>query len=197
METTGNQIGQADTTLLLYHGSDVLIEQPDVSLNTGYSDLGRGFYLTDDHDAARRRALSRARRTGAPAGVVSVFELDVADLVWVTMGGQAEVRPGTPSALRFGEDAAGVAAWIGYIGRCRQGRTGVEPAGEPAIVRAWIATEEVEMALSGMVSPEEVARFVEPGDLTVQYCLRDQDVLDARLRFVGSEPVGRTTPASR
>ena len=38
--------------MLLLHGSDVAIEAPSAGFNTGNADLGRGFYLTADHDAA-------------------------------------------------------------------------------------------------------------------------------------------------
>ncbi len=49
------------TQLRLYHGSNVSIERPEVTLNTGFADLGHGFYLTDDRAAAERRAVSRAQ----------------------------------------------------------------------------------------------------------------------------------------
>ncbi|MGI6220479.1 MAG: DUF3990 domain-containing protein [Coriobacteriales bacterium] len=52
----------------LYHGSDVAIEAPDVSRNTGNADFGRGFYLTVDRDAAVWRARTRARALGAERG---------------------------------------------------------------------------------------------------------------------------------
>lgn len=45
----------------LYHGSDMAIERPDIVHNTGFADLGVGFYLTDDKDAAINRARRRAR----------------------------------------------------------------------------------------------------------------------------------------
>lgn len=56
----------------LYHGSDTSIQRPDVSFNTGFADMGTGFYLTDDFNVAASRARSRARKTGAACGIVSV-----------------------------------------------------------------------------------------------------------------------------
>lgn len=176
----------------LYHGSDVAIERPDVTHNTGFADLGQGFYLTDDHDAARRRSASRARRTGAPAGVVSVFELDVDCLPWVTMGERVDDPHGdSPGrfALRFNKGVAGIEAWIDYITACRAGRTEVGSLGSPSMVCAWIATEEVELVSSGLLSAAEVAGYLDPSELIVQYCLLDQRVVDKNLRFVEAERV--------
>ena len=99
----------------LYHGSDVVVERPDVLRNTGFADLGRGFYLTDDHEAAVGRARSRARAMGAAAGVVSSYDFDEDALPWAAWGADGTVMqdraawgPGGPFALRFADDEAGV-----------------------------------------------------------------------------------------
>ena len=179
---------QSPPSLLLYHGSDVATEHPDVTLNTGFSDLGQGFYLTDDHDAAYRRAATRARRTAAAAGVVSVFELTTEGLPWVTWGQNIDGLA-TPYGLTFSDDLAGITAWLEYLAACRRGKSALGNLGEPAIVRAWIATEEAEMVSSGLIEAQEAADYIDPSELIVQYCVRDQAVADARLRFVRSEIV--------
>ncbi len=61
--------------------------------------------------------------------------------------------------------------------------------GEPAVVRAWIATEEVEMLYAGFATPEDLAELLDPTALVVQYCLHDQAALDRILTFVESEHV--------
>lgn len=174
----------------LYHGSDVAITHPEVALNSGFADLGRGFYLTDDEDAARRRARSRARRNGAAQGVVSVFEFDEASVPWVCWGAQAPSLDADacagPFGLRFDADPAGIAAWVAYIKACRAGHAQVGELGFPAVVRGWIATEEVEMVCAGYATPQDLAELVDPSELIVQYCFADQSVVDAHLRFVGS-----------
>lgn len=183
----------APAPMRLYHGSDVAIAHPDVTRNIGFADLGQGFYLTDDHAATQGRARTRARRTGAPQGVVSVFELDEAQLPWAVWGAAApELPAGThdsPFGLRFDATPQGIAAWASYIVACRKGNVAVPGLGEPAVVRAWIATEEVEMLYAGFATPEDLAELLDPTALVVQYCLRDQAVLDRILTFVESEPV--------
>lgn len=187
MDRTG-----AGSTILLYHGSDEPVVRPDVAHNTGFADLGPGFYLTDDRSVARRRAASRARRKGAAEGVASTFAFDRAAVPWVTWGAQGLAmaeEPAGPFGLCFGQDVAGLAAWMHYIAACRRGRTMADGLGQPAVVRAWIATEEVELACTGMVDARELACLLDPDELLVQYCLLDQWLIDHALGFVASERV--------
>ena len=132
---------------------------------------------------------------GAKAGVVSVFDLDTTQVPWVTWGAEGSEAPQAglaaevPFGLRFDESRQGIAAWATYIASCRRGNRAVPGVGEPAIVRAWIATEEVEMLYAGFATADELAELLNPSELVVQYCLRDQGVLDCVLTFVGAEHV--------
>lgn len=180
----------------LYHGSDVRIDNPVVSLNTGFADLGHGFYLTDNHAVAIARARSRARKEKADAGIVSSFAFDETSLPWITWDDQlmgTGMEPGRAEGfgLRFAMTPAGIAAWMNYIKACRTGATAVPGFGDPRVVRAWIATEEVEMACSGFVDAEELAALIEPENLVTQYCFRTQEAVDSLLTFVEAEDVGR------
>lgn len=192
---------RSNAKVRLYHGSDVAIEHPDTSHNSGYADLGKGFYLTDDHAAARRRALSRARRVGADVGVVSAFELDESCVPWAEWGAGGPQLPtglvGQPFGLHFAANGEGIIGWATYIQACRRGETAVAGLGSPAIVRAWIATEEIEMASSGLVPVEALAEYVDPADLIVQYCLLDQRLIDRHLTFIETGRVDRTSDLPR
>ena len=178
----------------LYHGSDQAIEQPDVSRNTGFADLGRGFYLTDDLETARQRAISRARKVGADSGTVSTYEFDEDALPWATWDEAGLSAPtgqpwqsGSPFGLRFGASHAGIAAWANFIRSCRRASTAAGDLGEPDVVRAWIATEEVEMICSGFAPADAMAEFIDPSQLVVQYCFRSQETLGRLLKFTGAE----------
>ena len=174
-------------TVRLYHGSDVAIRKPDLKHNTGFADLGKGFYLTDNYEVAASRARARARRQGSAQGVVSTYDFDEGSIPWVILG-SAENQPTQPLqakfGLRFAPTAEGLAAWVRYIGQCRKGKTEVPDIGAPAVVRAWIATEEVEMAFAGYVLPEDVAAAIDPADLVVQYCLLDQKLIEGSLAYI-------------
>lgn len=179
----------------LYHGSDAAVARPEASRNTGFADLGRGFYLTESREVAANRARSRARATRSQVGCVSAYDFDEGALRWATWGKGSPVMeggaqsPGRGFGLRFAPDEAGFAAWMEYIRSCRRGLCAAGGLGEPAAVRAWIATDEVEMACSGFVPPADLAPFVDPAGLTVQYCLRDQALIDRALSFAGAETV--------
>lgn len=171
----------------LYHGSDVGVKHPVVAYNEGFADLGRGFYLTDSEEVAHRRAASRARRTGG-VPTVSVYELDDGWLPWVILGSvkpdRVDLAEGEPFGLCFAETPAGIAAWAEYIKACRAGKTEIAGLGNPVVVRAWIATEEIEMVCAGLATADDLAEAIEMADLVVQYCLTDQDTIDAHLVFV-------------
>ena len=172
----------------LYHGSDIEVRKPIIAYNTGFADLGQGFYLTDNRNVACQRARSRARRLGKCAGVVSVFEFDEGCVPWACWGarGPSLRTPDgdVPFGLCFDEGREGIAAWVSYIRACRRGQTG-----DPAVVRAWIATEEVEMACAGFATAEDLVEFIDPRQLVTQFCFADQGIIDGHLSFVGAENV--------
>ena len=61
----------------LYHGSDVLVSQPDLAKGKPYKDFGRGFYLSDTREQALEmasRIVNRIDRGLKP--IVSTFEFD-------------------------------------------------------------------------------------------------------------------------
>ncbi|MBR3226131.1 MAG: DUF3990 domain-containing protein [Atopobiaceae bacterium] len=183
-------------TIRLYHGSDRTIRKPDLTHNTGFADLGKGFYLTDDLEAAQKRAASRARREGSEREVVSAYDFNQGAVPWTCVGKKkSEPREVECSrfGLRFATTKEGLAAWVSYIEQCRKGKTEVDGLGTPAVVRAWIATEEVEMACAGYVSAEDVAAAIDPADLVVQYCLLDQELIKEALTYV-SGAAGTQTP---
>ena len=171
----------------LYHGSDVAVETPRIAFNKGFADLGQGFYLTDDCEAATRRARSRAHKQGRETGAVSVYDFDEEALPWVCAGsGAPAVAPAAAFGLCFDDGTEGIAAWPRYIQACRKGETEVAGVGRPSVVRAWIATEEIEMVCAGFISADELAGALDTSELIVQYCIADQDLMDRRLAFVQS-----------
>ena len=171
----------------LYHGSDVAVETPRIAFNKGFADLGQGFYLTDDCEAATRRARSRAHKQGRETGAVSVYDFDEEALPWVCAGsGAPAVAPAAAFGLCFDDGPEGIAAWARYIQACRKGETEIAGVGRPSVVRAWIATEEIEMVCAGFISADELAEVLDTSELIVQYCFADQDLMDCRLAFVQS-----------
>lgn len=63
----------------LYHGSNTVIESIDLSKCRPYKDFGKGFYLTDIQEQARRMAARTVRMfNGTPTVTTFEFDLDKA-----------------------------------------------------------------------------------------------------------------------
>lgn len=60
----------------LYHGSTVVVKQPNIRIGRKNTDFGKGFYTTTDFDQAARWARIRSKRAGADVAIVSVYEID-------------------------------------------------------------------------------------------------------------------------
>lgn len=61
--------------MILYHGSNTAFVSPSLAKCSPHKDFGRGFYLSDSFDVARRTALRTVRQRGGKP-VVIVFEVD-------------------------------------------------------------------------------------------------------------------------
>lgn len=60
----------------LYHGSTVVVKQPNIRIGRKNTDFGKGFYTTTDFDHAASWARIRSRRAGSEVAIVSVYEID-------------------------------------------------------------------------------------------------------------------------
>lgn len=57
--------------MILYHGSDKIINSPQYGIGNPYNDYGLGFYCTEDKELAKEWACPEARN-----GVANIYELD-------------------------------------------------------------------------------------------------------------------------
>lgn len=62
--------------MILYHGSTVLVNVPEIRKGEVYLDFGVGFYTTTSYDQAERWAKIKMRRNNTDIGYVSVYEFD-------------------------------------------------------------------------------------------------------------------------
>lgn len=63
--------------MILYHGSTVCIEKPEIRQGEVYLDFGVGFYTTTSYEQAERWARIKMRRNNVNVGYVSVYELNL------------------------------------------------------------------------------------------------------------------------
>lgn len=62
--------------IILYHGSNVRIEEIDLDRCHPYKDFGKGFYLTDIEEQARQMAVRRTRIAGEGSPIVTAYAFD-------------------------------------------------------------------------------------------------------------------------
>lgn len=63
--------------MILYHGSDILIEKIDFDKSRPFKDFGKGFYLSADYNQALDMAKQRVKKKmGVGVPIVTAFEFD-------------------------------------------------------------------------------------------------------------------------
>ena len=62
--------------MLLYHGSTVIVEKPEIRCSETFLDFGTGFYTTTSYAQAERWAQIKMRRLNTNIGYVSVYNFD-------------------------------------------------------------------------------------------------------------------------
>ncbi len=62
--------------MLLYHGSNMAVEKPEVNAGRRALDFGAGFYLTSNRDQAERWAQAVVRRRQSGCAMLNCFEFD-------------------------------------------------------------------------------------------------------------------------
>ena len=90
--------------MIVYHGSNVIVNVPDTEHSYRPLDFGKGFYVTTVKEQAERWARRKADICGADRGIVSVYQMEE-DLVGL-------------SCKCFGEE---LSEWIDFVCRCRDG----------------------------------------------------------------------------
>lgn len=99
--------------MILYHGSTVLVDRPEIREGDTFLDFGSGFYTTTSYDQAERWAKIKMRRENKTNGYVAVYEFDF------------EAASRNTVIRRF--DTADM-AWLLFVVNNRRGAPFEEPA---------------------------------------------------------------------
>lgn len=62
--------------MIIFHGSTVLVEKPEIRTGDTFLDFGVGFYTTTSYQQVERWARIKMRRENKDTGYVSVYEFD-------------------------------------------------------------------------------------------------------------------------
>ena len=154
--------------MILYHSSNVSVEQPDTKHSRQYLDFGREFYLTSIHEQAVRYA-QRFIRRGQQAWL-NTYDFLCEENMW--------------NVKRFDSFDK---QWLEFVAQCRDGKN----VGDYDLIVGGIANDRVIITLdryfAGEISQDEalgLLRFEKPN---IQYCIRSEKMLQACLTFIKSE----------
>lgn len=90
--------------MILYHGSNVIVRNPDVKHSFRALDFGKGFYTTTVREQAERWAKRKASLYGQKKGIVSAYQM-------------REVS----SDIAHKDFADDLNDWIDFVCKCRDG----------------------------------------------------------------------------
>ena len=155
--------------MILFHGSNMIVEHPDVSKSRANLDFGRGFYLTSYKDQAMEWARRKAFLSG---GIALVNQYDVDD----EFDGF--------KVLKFPEANA---EWVEFVCACRRGERLWEPhdliVGGVANDRVYYAVDMYYQGAWDMRQTLEALKFYKVND---QWCFVSQEMLDGKVLFAKS-----------
>ena len=145
--------------MVLYHGSNVPVERPDLNHSKANLDFGAGFYTTSDLDQAKRWALTTTRRRGTGEPTVSVYRVN--STLWRPMAVQRFSAPDR--------------AWLHYITINRK-RLPDDSAWD--LVIGPVANDDTQQTigiyLSGIITEGMCIQLLKPHRLKNQYTFKTE-----------------------
>ena len=156
--------------MILFHGSYLPVQKPDISYPRNNVDFGRGFYTTPMQQQATSWANRFKRKHGQ--SVVSSYEIDMNTLTRST------------TVLTFEKHTE---EWLDFVIGCRRG----EHMGDYDIVIGGVANDRVfdtiQLYFDGLISKTESIKRLRYDKPNLQYCFRSQVIIDKHLKFISSE----------
>jgi hypothetical protein len=157
--------------MILYHGSSVAVQQPDLSYSRDNVDFGRGFYTTPIYEQAIGWAERFKHNSGQ--GVVSAYELN-----------EIVMRKDL-SILEFETYSD---EWLDFIVACRRGENLNK---DFDVIIGVVANDKVFNTLllffKGLIERKEAIKRLRYENPNIQYCFCKQNVVDVYLQFISSE----------
>jgi len=158
--------------VILYHGSYLSVEKPDISYSRDNVDFGKGFYATPIREQAVSWAARFKRKRGQ--SVISTYELD------------DEAMRHDVSILEFTSYSE---EWLDFIISCRRGKN----FSAFDVVIGGVANDKVfdtiEAFLNGFYGKTQAIQRLQYEKPNLQYCFRTQSVINSYLNFVVGEEI--------
>lgn len=154
--------------MILYHGSYIKIEKPDLIHSRENVDFGKGFYTTPIYEQAEKWC-GKFKKQGKN-GILSKYDFD-------------EFAYQTLKVLKFDSYSE---EWLDFILNCRRGRD----KSDFDIVIGGVANDKVfntvELYFDGLIDKTEAISRLKYEKPNLQICFRSNKSLDF-LHFKGSE----------
>lgn len=158
---------------ILYHGSDSIVEKPDVTCGRSDLDFGQGFYLTDIREQAEKWAVIVSGRKPLSQPILNVYEFDDNLLL-------AKFK--CLYFAHYDED------WLRFV---VQSRLGLKPWLGYDIVEGGVANDRVidtvENYMAGTMPADIALQQLSLHQPNNQVCILNQEIVNERLIFIGKE----------
>lgn len=159
--------------MILYHGSNLIVENPKIIISNRSLDFGPGFYATSDREQAQKWAKLQAKRRKEGNPELSIFEFD-------------EKKSKRLEILQFESPQC---EWLDFV---TQNRKGVYAGDKFDIVIGPVANDTTMTVLSdymtGNITEEVALILLKPQKLANQYAFLTERGLTC-LKFIGGEGI--------
>ena len=161
--------------ITVYHGSNVVVQEPLVGIGRENLDFGLGFYVTALAEQADGWAGNKARYYMQDEGYVSLYEFDMDAAV---------------AEFRYHKFEKYDREWLHFIVNNRDGGNDWK---QWDIIEGGVANDRVidtvENYRAGLIDEDTALRLLSQHQPNHQICIVKQEVVDRFLRFTGSYEV--------
>ena len=151
--------------MIIYHGSYVEVNKPDIVHSRDNVDFGKGFYVTPIEEQAKKWSLKFKEKN--KDAIVSIYNLD-------------EKVFDECKVLNF---ASYSEEWLEFILKCRSGKD----TSDYDIVMGGVANDKVfntvELYFDGLIDKKEAIKRLKYEKPNMQIALRTQAVIDKHISF--------------
>ena len=159
--------------MILYHGSNTVVDCPRLIEQNRFLDFGYGFYTTTNKEQAENFAQKVTVRRGGKA-ILNVYELDEGSL---------------PEALKIKQFSAPDAEWLDFVSA---NRNGVYDGAQYDLIIGAVANDDVYRTLqvygAGLLTKEQALEALKIKKLFDQYVFATEKALSL-LKFVEAREV--------
>ena len=159
--------------MIVYHGSNMIVEYPDIKHSFRALDFGKGFYVTTVKEQAERWARRKADICSTDKAIVTVYNMmeDFNELIYKS----------------FEKD---LTEWIDFVCRCRDEEKDYL---EYDVIKGKVANDKVfntvELYFEQLIDKAEAINRLRYEKPNLQICFRTEIAMEKYLHFEGSEQI--------